>query len=264
MLRGSDIKGYCVALALVVAFLGVFSSDATADMFTGPITGSLASSSGGLVANGDWADSGATLTYTVALDASGNFYLYEYTLDVCILDGGVAKAISHLIFETSLDATITHFATYNQDTDPATEVVGTLYKPNPYVASGGNPGLPPAGIYGIKVEDMKEDDGADADAKKLYFSFRSIHQPMWGDFYAKDGTYSTDNTVYNYLYNAGLGKLDSPLTDERRYDYYNEELSERYVLVPDTNVVPVPGAVLLGSMGLSVAGYFLRRKRRLT
>lgn len=45
--------------------------------------------------------------------------------------------------------------------------------------------------------------------------------------------------------------------DEDKGDDY----SESFVT---TKVVPVPGAVLLGSMGLSVAGYFLRRKKSLT
>jgi len=270
MFRDSTIKRYSITLALTVALLGVLSSNATADMFAGSITGTLTYNSGGLtglVANGDWAQDATTLTYTVTLADSGDYYLYEYVLDV-----GAVKGISHLIFETSLDATIAEFVTYNQDTEPASQVYGDLYEPNPYATSGSNPGLPDAGIYGIKLEDMKNEDrpdADDADAKKLYLSFRSVHQPMWGDFYAKGGKYSGNNSVFNYLYNARLGGLGDPLVDPDRYNYYSDEdglsdLSQSYVLVPDTKVVPVPGAVLLGSMGLSVAGYFLRRKRSLS
>ena len=69
--------------------------------------------------------------------------------------------------------------------------------------------------------------------------------PTWGDFYAKDGK-DNHGTIDVYAYNTNFGADN------------NSTLYK--VAVPDTKtVVPVPGAVLLGRLGLSAAGRKLRR-----
>lgn len=89
-----------------------------------------------------------------------------------------------------------------------------------------NPGMP-APIYGIKFEGY-------AESLSLTWSFDSKRDPMWGNFYAKA---SSDT----YAYNTGLDDGCD------------------FIAVPDTNVVPVPGAVVLGMLGLFVAGKKLRK-----
>jgi len=243
-------RKHIALFAFSAILVGFASVETKADM-----SGSLAYS-GGLAAGGAWASPGTVLTYNVGM-VDGH-YLYQYTLAVG--DGApeaveaeeVKAAISHLIFETSLDAKIFNFEAF---ADPAHTigVTGTLVKPDNYTESNGNPGLGSESIYGIKFDSPKPE------TNYLEFSFESNHQPMWGDFYAKDG--KTDGQD-NYLHNVGLGDLGDPLTDPARYDYDNDDLRARHILVPDTIVVPVPGAVLLGAVGLSVAGGILRRKSK--
>jgi hypothetical protein len=71
---------------------------------------------------------------------------------------------------------------------------------------------------------------------------------MWGDFYAVDGKKPAKNgdpSVIPYAYNKGFG-IDAFIDDGQ------------HIAVPDT-VVPVPGAVLLGILGIGVAGIKLRK-----
>ena len=58
---------------------------------------------------------------------------------------------------------------------------------------------------------------------------------MEGDFYTKGGPDT-------YAYNSGFGTLDGA-----------------NIPVPNSHYVPVPGAVLLGLLGLGAAGIKLRR-----
>jgi hypothetical protein len=58
---------------------------------------------------------------------------------------------------------------------------------------------------------------------------------MEGDFYTKGGPDT-------YAFNSGFGILDGD-----------------NILVPNSHYVPVPGAVLLGLLGLGAAGIKLRR-----
>jgi len=78
--------------------------------------------------------------------------------------------------------------------------------------------------------------------------FDSTRVPVWGDFYAKDGKENTtDGKIQVYAYNTGFTAND---VDE----------ATNHILVPDTiSYVPIPGAVLLGTLGLGVAGLRLRR-----
>ena len=75
---------------------------------------------------------------------------------------------------------------------------------------------------------------------QLVLSFYSDRAPMWGSFYAKDGTDGSNDV---YAYNSGFSGVGSD-----------------FIAVPDTTTtVPVPGAVLLGMLGLAVAGSKLRK-----
>ena len=87
----------------------------------------------------------------------------------------------------------------------------------------------------------------------LTVSFDSDRAPVWGDFYAKNGTDTEGTDIY--LYNSGFSIAD-PLVPAASGSEQN------HLLVPDTVAVPAPGAVFLGSVGLSLAGYLLKRKEQ--
>ena len=89
-----------------------------------------------------------------------------------------------------------------------------------------NPGMP-ADIYGIKLEGFSEE-------LTETFSFDSSRVPMWGSFYAKA---ARDTYAFNTGLNNGLD----------------------FISVPDTNTVPVPGAAILGMIGIFIAGKKLRK-----
>ena len=103
-----------------------------------------------------------------------------------------------------------------------------------WTASSGNPDWP----VGAEIAGMKFDKPLELTTEQV--SFNSSRMPMWGNFYSKDGKVAGIDAV---AYNTGL---DPSVTDGA------------YIPVPDT-VVPVPGALLLGMLGMSVAGMKLRK-----
>jgi hypothetical protein len=63
-----------------------------------------------------------------------------------------------------------------------------------------NPGLP-AAIFGVSIPGMNT--VVDDLGLVTTFSFTTTHEPVWGDFYAKDGN---AGGVENYAYNAGFSE----------------------------------------------------------
>jgi len=132
-----------------------------------------------------------------------------------------SPGLSHLIIQVS-----NNFLENDLLDSELEAYLGTYSSANP-----SNPGLPII-IYGIKFETFSEDNTN----RTWTWSFDSTRAPMLGDFYAKGGSDS-------YAYNSGQ------LTG-----------GSGFIAVPDTDtVVPVPGAVLLGMLGIGIAGLKIRR-----
>jgi hypothetical protein len=205
------------------------STVGSADIFTGTMT-----SDSGLTGFGGWA-TGASLTWTVDDTTTAGLWHYEYELTVA------EKDISHLIIETS--------PTFVDEPD-VTNLFNLSWTGGHDVdtfGGSGDPGISDGDIYGLKIDEVS--------TKSLLVTFDSDRAPVWGDFYAKDGT-EDKGTVDVYLYNDGFFDADpiAPLA--------NGPL-DGHLLVPDTiSVVPVPSAVLLGAMGLGISGQLLRRKKK--
>jgi hypothetical protein len=185
----------------------------------------------------DWADGATSFSYTITRpleETDPLTYSYTFTAPTS------SNALSHLILQVSegsdlpdglpafaLDNPMDFINTqgYSLDDLLLDDYVGTgTSQPNPYM---------PAGMYGLKFEDLFEGEGT------WTVTFDSYRLPMEGSFYAKGGR---DNAAWNH-------GLDPQYPDGAM------------ILVPDTAYVPVPGAVLLGSMGLGVAGGILRRRK---
>lgn len=265
MAKGRHFRQCLLAFCAILLVCCGFAVDARADL-----SGARTLTSGyGLTGNGDWA-SGASLWYQATKQADG--WLYEYKLTVA------DKGISHFIFETSdgfgFDQLISGFIAVATDVGVSgMELANLLTGPKSFTEDNGNPGIP-GSVWGIKfdVPYLKKDEApkpgylAD-DTYEISFSFTSSHQPMWGNFYAKDGTTEDDTgaKIWNYLYNEGFALYSAEFLEQNRYAEYGDQfyaqMLKSYVLVPDTVTVPVPGAMLLGSLGLGAAGLHLKRKK---
>jgi len=178
---------------------------------------------GTIIAGGTWG-SGTELSYTVTRpeDATAPLhYYYEFT-------ASASPDLSHFILEVSeaVIGGLAGFDPYNPidfSDGPTVAEPPDLFEP-----AAGNPGFPAGkSLWGIKFED---------DMPLWIIEFDSYRLPMEGSFYAKAGTTS-------YAYNSGL---EFPETGA-------------FILVPDTKYVPVPGAVLLGILGLGAVGLRLRK-----
>lgn len=216
---------------MILAFLYAVSVQTVhADLYNGSI-----SYSSGIYATKDWANTSTKISWLVSQNSDSS-WRYSYTFEV------PSKNISHFILEVSANFTSNDFLGFYNPPVLAS-ILGTsgswtAYEPTTYNSSGpgkSNPGIP-GDIFGIKFE-------FNGDSTLWHFEFDCTKQPMWGDFYAKDGKTGGKDV---YAYNKGFG-IDI-LTDDGMH-----------IAVPDT-VVPVPAAVLLGMLGMAVAGAKLRGK----
>jgi len=219
-------------------------------------TGSLSSAEGGIQGTGDWIDNvndvPMTLDWSVAEVLSGTgqvmYWHYDYTIAVWSGNG----SISHFIIEatdTFEDLPSSWFNVTGPDSwmqgENNTEVGPVEIQP--HTSGSGNPEMPGNLDWGIKFDETSED----ADLFVGTFSFDSYHQPVWGDFYTRDGV-SFNATAWN----AGFIS-DDPLAPPQ------DGHLEYHLLVPDSKI-PEPVSVIFFATGLvGVFGFVKRRKMQL-
>ena len=236
-------------VAGAILLIGLSGSRCFADFWSdyqaGNITlysGSISTDSGlailgsdGIVGTTDRWDDGVSLSWTVTgmdnnSDSFIDYFNYLYTFTVPEAEKGT---LSHLTIEVS-------------EGFGAGDILPGSLSPSSGVVTefGDKDGI----THALKLDD---DNTASFFGNNAYYSwtmsFDSYRMPMWGDFFAKDGTL---NKVDVYAKNTGFG-FD--------FDGTQPAQGHAWISVPDTQVIPVPGAVLLGILGLTAAGIKLRK-----
>jgi hypothetical protein len=230
--RNIQIKAFTCLFAVAIVLVGLSGSVCLADLYTDLDpdlkSGSITSSLGEIITDGTWATGEVTVSWDITgvYDADSDptdldYFHYEYTFTA-----PVAPALSHFVLQVSPE-----FA--------AEDLFGLLYGPGDLAAYGPDTF---DGVWGVKFEDQFSSDLTQT------WSFNSYREPMWGDFFAKAG--SEIGGQYGIAYNSGFGK--DPYDGTNLDDY-------AYIARIDTHYVPTPGAVLLGILGLGIAGLKLRK-----
>lgn len=223
-------------LIAAIVLVGFSGSRCLADLYGG----SLSVGGGGIQAGGAWDGSSTTLAWNVtpSTDTTGA-WTYSYTFSYVKSEASQQQGgdLSHIIFEVSteteggLDAfSLTNLMDfidtqdYGDISDSEIELDTWTTTNEDYLPSG-------TSVYGIKFGDMFA-----LGESSWMVKFDSFRNPMLGDFAAKDG-------IDTWAYNTDFG---NPFGTHK-------------IAVPDTSYVPVPGALLLGILGMGAAGMKLRK-----
>jgi hypothetical protein len=212
------MKKLCLAvtaLILVLLPLAAMAAPITGSLTTDPVALNF-----GVVGNGSYshANGGFVINWNITPISGGYHYHYDFYRE----NGATitASEVSHIIFQVSDGTTSADF--FNDVPDyagPATY--------NSSSQGNSNPNMPNS-YWGIKFN-----DATDETINFYQVDFDSTRIPVLGNFYAKGG--NTTSPVFGTAWN----------------DYVNN----KYIYVPDSVVVPIPGSLLfLGSGLLGLVG----------
>ena len=190
-------------------------------------------SNGGITATAGWADGAFNLSWVISED--NGTWTYEYTVNT------VQKDISHFILEVTEDGNPFTFEV-GDGTDATIDD-----PPGTWSENGSNPDMPNP-IYGIKF------DFTEPLSLEQTFTIITDRAPVYGVFYAKDGT-DNQGAVDVVAWSNALNFADY-MTKTEEFDFTTAD----YIVRPDSvGVIPVPGTVLLLGSGLIVLAGIRKR-----
>jgi hypothetical protein len=218
-------------LALTVLTLILLPMAAMADTISASFTGTRSTTVGGVYTNpgSNWdgtGDNGFEISWNITYNSTTQLYTYTYNVSG-VGSSNLAQKLSHLILEVTNPSELTDFIA-----NPAIDD-----GPKPFSSGGSNPDMLASGIYGIKWN---------ATTATYTVTFSTEKDPVWGDFYAKDGKVG-GSQIWNIAYNTGFGTDPTSSTTD----------FTPWIATPDGGVVaPIPGSlVLLGSGLLGLVGW---------
>ena len=212
------------AIAICVTFgVGATANAAFINVTPADYTGTRSTDSASeLTATGNWAN-GFWLTWEVTDNGDGTWD-YRYVIE---FDEGVEGDPSHFNIEVSPSFTEDNILDSN----------GTIDGPQVFTEQEGNPNMPDD-LYSIKF-----------DFSGYVYELTSDRNPVWGDFYSKDGNAGGlgTNSVWNSEFGTDPLAGDSPFSG--------------WIPVPDSGItiIPLPAAFWLGFAGLGAVAFVRRR-----
>jgi hypothetical protein len=231
-----------VAAVLLVCAGATFATTTYSGSLSAPPP---ASDDGLLVFGPGWIDKDITISWTVTycdLDSrpsADHPWLYEYT----VTKAGTGQGFSHFLIEVSPGF-------------GEADLYGMTGASWGIGAGGaaGNPGLPSNTDTFIKIQDFTL--GTET---LRTFSFYSTKDPVWGDFYTKDGK---TGGFDNYCYNAGF-VLEDPVLPPDDGSVFNHILRPDggFGEDPPNGAVPEPLTLLAVGTALAGLGAYLRKRK---
>ncbi len=236
-----DLHSRAVVCLFAAAFVVAFSTPQCladlGDVASGAdLTGSLTVGNG-LVASGAWDNADTMVEWDVSLHNEGTddaYWTYKYTFEA------EQKALSHFILQVS--DTFGEGDIWNVDPSALVIELGEFGPDGPDDPDPSNPGIPGTLGNAVKFENFGEDT-----VTRWEWSFDTLRNPVFQNFYAVDGKSTAQGAIIPYAYNTGFDLAYQGLD------------AGAFIVAPDTTVVPAPAAVLLGMLGLSVVGVKLRK-----
>ena len=225
---------------MAIVLVGFSGSPCLADLYTGTLYGT-ESGIGGLMTTDGWMSGQTSISWNVwRTEVEEGVYTgpwhYEYTFQSPATQGN----ISHLILEVSEGGALGSFDVldpmdYLGDPDVVAAKTwdGTETENHEIWPDGG------VTLFAVKFNQPTTGTGDSSDGGWV-LTFDSWRDPMLGSFYAMDGQHGIPK-AWAAAWNSGL------------------EGGDAFIAVPNGSYVPLPGAVLLGILGLGVVGLKLRK-----